>query len=61
MGTPDDAKDKVVDAAQSRGEQLDEALGKAGDVLEEKVSPVGEKVADKVVDTVDRSSEQRSG
>lgn len=50
MGTGDEAKEKALDAARTRGEQLDEAVEKVGAVIEEKVGPVADKVADKVVD-----------
>ena len=39
-----------MEAAQDRGKQLDEAVEKVGTALEEKVGPVAETVADKVVD-----------
>ncbi len=38
------------DVGGSGGEKLDEAVDKVGATIEEKVGPVGEKVADKVVD-----------
>jgi hypothetical protein len=50
MTTPDEAKEKASEAAQDRGKQLDEAVEKVGAVIEEKVGPTAEKVADKVVD-----------
>lgn len=36
--------------ARDRGEQLDETVEKVGGKLEDKVGPVAEKAADKVVD-----------
>ena len=50
MATADEAKEKALDTAQSRGEQLDEAVQKVGEGIEGTVGPAAEKVADKVVD-----------
>ncbi len=50
MGTLDEGKERSVDAAQSRGEQLDEVVEKVGAAVEEKVEPVAERVAEKVVE-----------
>ena len=40
----------MTDMARNRGEKLDEAVEKVGRVLEDKVGPVADKIADKVVD-----------
>jgi hypothetical protein len=50
MGTADDAKEKAVDAGQTRGEQLDEAVAKIGEAIEAKVAPVAEEVTEKFVE-----------
>ena len=59
MGT-DDAKKRARDAARIRGEQLDEVVEKVGAGIEDKVTPVADKVADKAEEMTERSSDRET-
>ena len=48
----EDAKEKALDAAESRGKQLDEAVEKMGEAIEEKVAPLADKVTEKFDEVV---------
>lgn len=45
--TVDDAKEKALDAARTRGNQLDEAVEKVGAAIEDKIAPTADKVTAK--------------